>query len=95
MEGGGPKYNNQRLFNPVNRGNFGKGRGRGNFGRGGRGPIICYNCNKSEHLDHDFPNPFTTCTYFIYLDHMIEDYPKLLTKWKARGNLNQNPNHNV
>jgi hypothetical protein len=44
-EGGGQQYNNQKGFNPGNNENFGKGRGRGIFGRGGRGPIICYNCN--------------------------------------------------
>jgi hypothetical protein len=45
-EGGGPLYNNQRIFNPWNKGSFFIGRGRGNFGRGGRGLIICYNCNQ-------------------------------------------------
>jgi hypothetical protein len=39
-EGGGPKYNNHRSFNLGNRGGFGRGQGRGNFGREGRRPII-------------------------------------------------------
>jgi hypothetical protein len=34
-EGGGAQYNNQRGFNQGNKGNFGRGRGRGTFGRGG------------------------------------------------------------
>jgi hypothetical protein len=94
-EGGGQQYNNQRGFNPGNRGNFGRGRGRGNFGRGGRGPIICYNCNQPGHLAHDCPNPCTTCTYCRALDHATKYCPQLVVKWKARGNQNQNPNQNV
>jgi hypothetical protein len=70
IEGGGPQYNNQRGFNPGNRGNFGRGRGRGNFGRGGRGPIICYNCNQPGHLAHDCLNLCTMCTYCRELDHV-------------------------
>jgi hypothetical protein len=58
--GGGLQYNNQRGFNPGNRENFGRGRGRGNFGIGGRGTIICYNCNQPRHLACDFSNPCTT-----------------------------------
>jgi hypothetical protein len=34
-EGDGPQYNNHRGFNQGNIGNFGRGLGRGNFGRGG------------------------------------------------------------
>jgi hypothetical protein len=40
-KGGGSNYNNQRGFNPGNQRGFGRGRGKLNFGRGGRGPIIC------------------------------------------------------
>jgi hypothetical protein len=40
-KGGGPQYNTPRGgYNQCGRGGF---RGRGGFGRGGRGPIICYN----------------------------------------------------
>jgi hypothetical protein len=88
IEGGVPKYNNRRGFNLGNRGGFGIGRGRGIFGRGGRGPIICYNCNQPRHLDCDFLNPCTTYTYCREMDHVIEDYPQLLVKCKVRGNLN-------
>jgi hypothetical protein len=35
-EGGVLQYNTQSGFNPWNRGTFGRGRGIGNFGRGGR-----------------------------------------------------------
>jgi hypothetical protein len=59
-KGGGVPYNNQRGFNQRNKGNFGRGRGRGNFSRGGRGQIICYNCNQPRHLAYDCPNPCTT-----------------------------------
>jgi hypothetical protein len=52
-EVGGPQYNNQTSFNQGNIGNFDKGRGRGNFGRGGRGWIICYNCNQLGRLARD------------------------------------------
>jgi hypothetical protein len=62
-EGGG-KYNNQRGFNQENQGRFGMGRGRSNFGRGERGPIICYNYNKPGHLVQDFQNTYTTFTYY-------------------------------
>jgi hypothetical protein len=65
-KGGGPQYNNQRGFNQGNRGNFDRGQGRG-----GRGSIICYNCNQLGHLSHDCPNPCTTCTYCRALDHEI------------------------
>jgi hypothetical protein len=91
----GGQYNNQRGFNQGNRGGFGRGRGRENFGRGGRGPIICYNCNQPRHLAHDFHNPCTTCTYCRALEHATKDCPQLLEKWQARGNQNQNLNQNV
>jgi hypothetical protein len=52
-EGGGLQYNNQIGFNPGNKGKFSKGRRRGKFFRGGRGPIICYNCNQPGHLACD------------------------------------------
>jgi hypothetical protein len=94
-EGGGPQYNNQRGFNPGGRGGFGRGRGRGSFGRGGRGPIICYNCNQPGHLARDFLNPCTTCMYCRALDHVTKDCPQLLVKWQERGNQNQNLNQNV
>jgi hypothetical protein len=67
-EGGGPQYNNERGFNPGNRGGLGRGRGRGNFGRGGRRLIICYSCNQSRHLTWDCPNACTTFTYCRALD---------------------------
>jgi hypothetical protein len=47
IEGGGTQYNNKREFNPGN---------IGNFGRVGRGSIICYNCNQLRHLACDCPN---------------------------------------
>jgi hypothetical protein len=94
-EVGGPQYNNQRGFNQGNKGNFGRGRGRGNFGRGGRGPIICYNCNQPGHLAHDCQNPCMMCTYCRALDHSTEDCPQLVVKWQARGNQNLNLNQNV
>jgi hypothetical protein len=81
IEGGGPLYTNQRGFNPRNKGNFGKGRGRGNFSRGGRASIICYNCSQLGNLAHDCSNPCTTCTYCRALDHMKKYCPQLLAKW--------------
>jgi hypothetical protein len=92
VEGGGPQYKNQIGFNQGNRGKFGRGRGKGNFGRGGRGPIICYNCNQPGHLDREFPNPCTTCTYCRALNHVMEYCPQLVFKWKAKGNQNHNQN---
>jgi hypothetical protein len=89
------QYNNQRGFNPKSIGNFGKGRGRWNFGRGGRGSIICYNFNQPGNLAHDSPNMCTTCTYCRALDHATKYFPLLVVKWKARGNRNHNPNQNV
>jgi hypothetical protein len=35
VDGSGAQYNTQRGFNQGNKENFGRGRGRGNFGRGG------------------------------------------------------------
>jgi hypothetical protein len=68
---------------------------RENFGRGDIEPIKCYNCNQMGHLARDFLNPCKTCTYCRELDHETQDYPRLLLKWKVRGNWNQNPNHNI
>jgi hypothetical protein len=48
---------------------------------GGRGPIICYNCNQPGHLAHDCLNPCTMCTYCRALDHATEDCPQLVAKW--------------
>jgi hypothetical protein len=62
-EGGGVPYENKRGFNQGYKGKFGRGRGRGTFGRGAHRLIICYNCNQIGHLIHDFHNPCTTCTY--------------------------------
>jgi len=45
VEGGVTYYNNPRGFSQGGKGGFNIGRGRGRFCRGGRGPIICYNCN--------------------------------------------------
>jgi hypothetical protein len=51
-------------------------RGRGNFGRGGRGLIICYNYNQLGHLDHvTVQNPCTMCTYYRALDHRHKIVP--------------------
>jgi hypothetical protein len=66
---GGSHYNNQRGFNLGNRVKFGRGKGKGNFGRRGRGPIICYNCNQLGHLARDCMNLCTTCTYYRALNH--------------------------
>jgi hypothetical protein len=92
---GGPQYYNQRGFNLGSRGGFGRGRGRGNLGRGVRRPIICYNCNQPRNLASDFLNPCTTCTYYRALDHVTKHCPQLLAKWQERRNQNQNPNQNV
>jgi hypothetical protein len=92
---GGQQYNNQIGFTPGNRGKFGIGRRRGNFGRGGRGSIICYNCNQPGNLACDFSNPCTMCTYCRSLDHAIEYCPQLVVKWQDRGNRSHNPNQIV
>jgi hypothetical protein len=67
IEGGGTQYNNQRGFNLGGQGGFCRGLGRGSFGRGGRGPIIYYNC--LGHLARDYLNPCKTYTYCRELDH--------------------------
>jgi hypothetical protein len=64
-----------------------RGSGRGGFCRR-RGPIICYNCNKPRHLDRDYLNPYTTCTYCRVLDHVMEDFPQLIAKWQEKTNAN-------
>jgi hypothetical protein len=89
IEGNSPQYNNQRGFDPRNKGNFGRGRGRGNFGRGGREPIICYNCNQPGYLACDYLNHYTTYKYCIALDHVTKYCPQLLAKWQEKGNQNQ------
>jgi len=81
IEGGGPQYKNWRGFNPRNQGGFFRGRRKENFGKGGRGPIICYNCNQPRHLAHDCPNICTTYTYCRALDHATKDWRQLLEKW--------------
>jgi hypothetical protein len=81
IEGGGPKYNNQRGFNPGNRGNFSRVPGRGNFCIGGRGMIICYKYNQPRHLARNFLNLCTMCTYCREMDHAIKHCPQLLAKW--------------
>jgi hypothetical protein len=80
VEGGGPKYNTQRGFNPGRRGNFGRGRGRRIICRGGQGPIIFYNCKQPRHLSHECLNPCTMYTYYKSLDHASEYCPQLITK---------------
>jgi hypothetical protein len=82
-ERGGPQYNNQRGFNLGNGGKFGRGRGRGNFGRGGRGLIISYNCNQPRHLSRDYLNLCTMCTYYRALDYATEYCycPQQVVKW--------------
>ena len=52
------------------RGSF-RGQGRG-MPRGGRGQVICYNCNQEGHLACDCQNPTTTCQYCRAVDHVIE-----------------------
>jgi hypothetical protein len=86
IEGGGLQYNNQRGFNPVNIGKFGRGRGIRTFGRGGRGPIICYNYNQPGHLACDCLNSCTMCTYYRALDHVTKYCPQLVAKWQNKGN---------
>jgi hypothetical protein len=85
-EGGGPQYNNKRGFNLGNKGKFDRGRGKGNFGRGGKEPIICYNCNQPRHLARDCLNQCTICTYCRALDHATEYCHQLVVKWKEIGN---------
>jgi hypothetical protein len=80
-KGGGPQYNNKIGFNPRNRGNFGRGQGRGNFIRGRRGSIICYNCNQLGHLAHHYPNTYIMFTYDRALDHATKYFPQLFVKW--------------
>jgi hypothetical protein len=65
VEGGGLQYNNQRGFNQGNKGNFGRGRGRGIFGRGGQGSIICYNCNQTWTLGLPLPE-------YVYDVHILQ-----------------------
>jgi hypothetical protein len=94
-EGGGAQYNNKRGFNYWNKGNFGRGRGRGAFGRGGQGPIICYNCNQPGNLARDCKNICTTCTYCREMDHSTKYCPQLVVRWHGRGNPKMNHNQNV
>jgi hypothetical protein len=47
------------------------------------------------HLASEFPDPYTTCTYYRPLDHMTKYCPQLIAKWKTRGNQNQDSNQNV
>jgi hypothetical protein len=46
VEGGIPWYNTPRRFNQGGHGGFDIGRGHREFDQGGRGLIICYNCNQ-------------------------------------------------
>jgi hypothetical protein len=46
----------------------------------GRGQIVFYNCTQLGHLERDYHNPYTTCSYYNSFYHLIEDYPILLAK---------------
>jgi hypothetical protein len=73
LEGGVMHYNAPTGYNQGGKIGF-RGCDSGGFGRG-RGPIICYNCNHPGNLARDCLNPYMTCTYFITLDHEMEDCP--------------------
>jgi hypothetical protein len=70
-----------RGFNNDGSGGFDIVQGHGGFGKGGRGPIILYNCNKLRHLARDYSNPCVKCMYCRELDHAMDDFPQLIEKW--------------
>lgn len=73
---------------PESRGGYGgcRGCGRGGYVGRGRGPIICYNCCQQGHLARDFQLPTKVyCNYYKAKDHVIEECPHLITKWKPKG----------
>jgi hypothetical protein len=55
----------------------------------GRGWIICYNCTQPGHLERDYQNPCTTCSYYNSFEHVIEYFPALLAKLRERRGGNQ------
>jgi hypothetical protein len=57
----------------------------------GRGQIICYKCMQTGHLARDYQNPFTTCNYCNYFEHVIDDFSVLLSKLRERRGPQQNP----
>ena len=82
-EGNATQFNSpgRRNFNPRS-GFIGRGRG-GGMGQG-RGHIICYNCTHPRHLERDFQNPCTTCSYCNSFEHVIGYFPVLLAKLQER-----------
>jgi hypothetical protein len=46
----------------------------------GQGKIIFYNYAQPGHLERDFQNPCTTCSYCNSFEHVIEDCPAMLAK---------------
>jgi hypothetical protein len=61
--------------------------GRG-FG-GGRGPVVCHNCQKPGHYARDCPQPPVTCMYCRATDHETEDCLTLLVKIQDKRNQEQ------
>jgi hypothetical protein len=85
---------NAMQFNSPGRGNFNprggfKRRGSGGGMGRGQGHIICYNFAYPGHLERDYYNPCTTCSYYKSLEHVIEYCPMLLTKIQERRGGNQ------
>jgi hypothetical protein len=79
QEGNTTQYDSPRRGNFNPRGGF-RGQGQGGGMGQGRGQIICYNCAQPRHLERDYQNPFTTCSYCSSFENVMEDCPVLLAK---------------
>jgi hypothetical protein len=57
----------------------------------GRGKIICYNYAQLGHLERDYQNPCTTCSYCNSFEHVIEECPALRAKLQEKQGPQQKP----
>ena len=49
------------------------------------GLVKCFNCEVLGNYQRDCPNLVSQCTYCSAAEHIVEECPQLITKWKAKN----------